>query len=40
MQDIINLHDETKKNKVRRQFDDWNTHVHGSIQVWHLSFSI
>eukprot|EP01036_Dinobryon_divergens_P024047 gene24047-32461_t len=30
--DIINLHDETKKNKVRRQFDDWNTHVHGSIQ--------
>lgn len=29
----INLHEETKKNKVRRQFDDWNTHVHGSIQV-------
>lgn len=29
----INLHDETQKNKVRRQFEDWNTTVHGSIQV-------
>eukprot|EP01032_Pedospumella_encystans_P016991 gene16991-19363_t len=28
----INLHDETQKNKVRRQFEDWNTTVHGSIQ--------
>lgn len=29
----INLHDETQQNKVRRQFEDWNTTVHGSIQV-------
>ena len=29
----INLHEETKKNKVRRQFDDWNANVHGAIQV-------
>lgn len=29
----INLHDETQKNKVRRQFEDWNSAVHGSIQV-------
>lgn len=29
----IELHDETQKNKTRRQFEDWNTIVHGSIQV-------
>jgi hypothetical protein len=29
----ISLHDETQKNKVRRQFEDWNTTVHGTIQV-------
>lgn len=29
----INLHDETQQNKVRRQFEDWNTTVHGKIQV-------
>ena len=29
----INLHEETQKNKTRRQFEDWNTLVHGSIQV-------
>lgn len=29
----INLHDETQKNKVRRQFEDWNSAVHGSIQA-------
>jgi len=29
----ISLHDETQKNKVRRQFEDWNATVHGSIQV-------
>lgn len=28
----INLHDETQKNKVRRQFEDWNSTVHGTIQ--------
>ena len=28
----LNLHEETKKNKVRRQFEDWNTNVHGAIQ--------
>lgn len=32
----ISLHDETQKNKVRRQFEDWNTTVHGSIQVGSL----
>ena len=32
----ISLHDETQKNKVRRQFEDWNTTVHGSIQVIHM----
>ncbi len=31
----INLFDETKKNKTRRQFEEWNSLVHGSIQVWH-----
>ncbi len=29
----INLHDETQNNKIRRQFEDWNTAVHGAIQV-------
>ncbi len=29
----ISLHDETKKNKTRRQFEEWNTIVHGGIQV-------
>ena len=29
----ISLHDETQKNKVRRQFEDWNSAVHGTIQV-------
>ena len=29
----INLFDETKNNKIRRQFEDWNSNVHGSIQV-------
>lgn len=29
----INLHDETQQNKIRRQFEDWNAVVHGSIQV-------
>lgn len=29
----IELHDETQKNKVRRQFEDWNSTVHGTIQV-------
>lgn len=27
------LMEETKRNKTRRQFEDWNTQVHGSIQV-------
>jgi hypothetical protein len=34
----INLHDETHKNKVRRQFEDWNTGVHGNIQVNYCFF--
>jgi len=29
----LHLHEETQQNKVRRQFEDWNTMVHGSIQV-------
>lgn len=29
----LNVFYETKKNKVRRQFEEWNTNVHGSIQV-------
>lgn len=28
----LNLFDETKRNKTRRQFEDWNTNVHGNIQ--------
>ena len=28
----LKLEDETHKNKVRRQFEDWNTNVHGTIQ--------
>lgn len=28
----LNLIEETKKNKTRRQFDDWNSNVHGVIQ--------
>ena len=27
------LMEETKKSKTRRQFEDWNTQVHGGIQV-------
>lgn len=29
----INLIEETKMNKIRRQFEEWNSNVHGSIQV-------
>ena len=29
----LDLIDNTKKNKTRRQFDDWNANVHGAIQV-------
>lgn len=35
----ISLHDETQKNKVRRQYEDWNTIVHGTIQVDQLGYS-
>jgi len=28
----MQLVDEAKRNKVRRQFEDWNTNVHGEIQ--------
>lgn len=28
----LNLFDETKKNKTRRQYEEWNTNVHGAIQ--------
>ena len=28
----LKLEDETYRNKVRRQFEDWNTNVHGTIQ--------
>lgn len=35
----LQLHEETQQNKVRRQFEDWNTMVHGSIQVgWLVSW--
>jgi hypothetical protein len=37
MEKDISLHDETKKNKVRRQFEDWNASVHGTIQVSNIS---
>jgi hypothetical protein len=29
----LTLFDETKRNKTRRQFEDWNNNVHGVIQV-------
>lgn len=29
----IEVFDETKRNKTRRQFDDWNKNVHGPITV-------
>jgi hypothetical protein len=29
----ILLMEETKRNKTRRQFEDWNTQIHGNIQV-------
>lgn len=29
----LNLLDETKRNKTRRQFEEWNANVHGDIQV-------
>eukprot|EP01038_Epipyxis_sp_PR26KG_P012195 gene12195-16338_t len=28
----INLHEETQRNKTRRQFEEWNLNVHGDIQ--------
>jgi len=28
----LNLMEETKRNKTRRQFEEWNTQVHGKIQ--------
>lgn len=34
----MNLAEEARRNKIRRQFEDWNTNVHGEIQV--LSFII
>jgi hypothetical protein len=27
------LANEAKNNKIRRQYEDWNTNVHGKIQV-------
>ncbi len=30
----IDLHFESKRNKMRRQFEDWNVNVHGKIQVY------
>lgn len=32
------LMEETKKSKIRRQFEDWNTQVHGGIQVYLILF--
>lgn len=29
----LKVYDETIKNKTRRQFEEWNTNVHGSIQM-------
>lgn len=29
----LELHEETNRNKTRRQFEDWNTNVHGNIQI-------
>lgn len=31
----MNLQEEARRNKVRRQFEDWNSNVHGEIQVRH-----
>lgn len=36
----MQLVDEAKRNKVRRQFEDWNTNVHGEIQVLFLAQSL
>ena len=37
--DVIDKHlevfDETQRNKTRRQFEEWNTNVHGPIVVSH-----
>ena len=29
----LEVFDETKRNKTRRQFEDWNANVHANIQV-------
>lgn len=29
----LGIYEETKKNKMRRQFEDWNKDVHGAINV-------
>jgi hypothetical protein len=29
----LRLYDETKRSKIRRQFEDWNTNVHGAIMT-------
>ena len=34
----LNLISETKKNKTRRQFEDWNLQVHGTIQVFYKKY--
>lgn len=31
----MKLFEEAKNNKIRRQYEDWNTNVHGEIQVGH-----
>lgn len=36
----MQLVDEAKRNKVRRQFEDWNTNVHGEIQVIFSNFNM
>jgi hypothetical protein len=32
----LQLQDESKRNKTRRQFEDWNNNVHGAIMVRNL----
>lgn len=32
----MSLAEEAKRNKTRRQFEDWNTNAHGQIQVLYI----
>lgn len=36
----MSLAEEAKRNKTRRQFEEWNTNVHGEIQVGCYAFQL